>query len=73
MSDKFPIEGHGLREVLFEFQHVGRFVRVCVIDPDSNTEVTLVGDPAAGQEELKRLGLQKLIYAINKNKGTQRR
>ena len=55
-----------LKEVLFEFQRVGKHLRVCAIDPMSGTEVTMVGDPSAGKEMLKRLAARKLLYVMEK-------
>jgi len=45
-----------LREVLFEFQQVGSYVRVTAVCAWSNTEITMVGDP-----------MRKLKYVIAKN------
>ena len=56
----------GLREVLFEFCKVGKYTRVSAIDPDSGTEVIMIGDPKQGQEVMKRLATRKLVYVMNK-------
>ena len=56
----------GLNEILYEFRHVGSFVRVCAIDPVSRTEVIMVGAPKQGLEVLKRLATRKLIYVMKK-------
>ena len=56
----------GLREVLFEFFKVGKYIRVSAIDPDSGTEVIMIGDPKQGQEVMKRLATRKLVYVMNK-------
>ena len=37
-----------LREVLFEFRRVGRYVKVSAIDPVTAIEVSMVGDPKRG-------------------------
>ncbi len=55
-----------LPEVLFEFQRVGKALRVVAIDPVTNTEVIMVGDPKCGREALKRLAARKLIYVLAK-------
>ncbi len=55
-----------LPEVLFEFQQVGKALRVVAIDPITNTEVTMVGDPGCGRETLKRLAARKLAYVLAK-------
>ena len=61
-------KGVQLREVLFEFRRVGRFLKVTAIDPDSNTEVSMVGSPRYGQEMLKRIATRKLVYVIAKRR-----
>jgi len=70
MSDAMePTKHHseiGLREVLFEFRKVGKYIRVSAIDPDSGTEVIMIGDPKQGQEVMKRLATRKLVYVMNK-------
>ncbi len=53
-----------LGEVLFEFIRVGSAVRVVAIDPESGTEIVMVGAPGYSEEYLKRLATRKLIYAI---------
>jgi Domain of unknown function (DUF6898) len=54
------------REVLFEFRRVGAVVKVTAVDAATGTEVSLVGDPAAGEAALKRLAKQKLDYVMAK-------
>ncbi len=41
-------------------------MRVVAIDPITNTEVTMVGDPGCGRETLKRLAARKLAYVLAK-------
>ncbi len=53
-----------LGEVLFEFRHVGNAVKVTAIHVDSNTEICLVGAPAASEYALKQAALRKLIYVL---------
>ena len=55
-----------LPEILFEFKQVGKALRVVAIDPVTNTEVVMVGDPGCGREALKRLAARKLIYVLAK-------
>lgn len=55
-----------LGEVLFEFRHIGNYVRVSAIDTRSNTEVNMVGDPKVGERTLKRMAIRKLRYVIAK-------
>ncbi len=60
--------GHvNLSEVLFEIQQVGNSVRVCAIDPISNTEVVVVGAPQMSLYSLKINAIRKLRYVIAKN------
>jgi len=58
----------GLREVLCEFRQVGRYLRINAIDPVSGVEVTMMGDPKAGTEELKTLAVRKLAYVLKKKR-----
>jgi hypothetical protein len=56
-----------LREVLFEFQQVGSYVRVTAVCAWSNTEITMVGDPKQSERALKDAAMRKLKYVIAKN------
>ena len=51
---------------LIEFHHIGAYVKVSVIDPVTNTEASIVGDPRASEAELTRLGVRKLEYVLKK-------
>lgn len=56
-------------EVLLELHYTtGRAVRVVAIDPNTGTEVTMVGDAHRGEEALKRLAAKKLEYVLNKKR-----
>lgn len=55
-----------LREVLFEMRQVGNYVRVSAIDPRTNIEITMVGDPSVGDAILKQTAMLKLRYVIAK-------
>lgn len=55
-----------LNEVLFEFHRVGNVVKVSAIDPQTNTEVSIVGPPTAGEHALKMAALRKLQYVLNR-------
>ncbi|MGB0671304.1 MAG: DUF6898 family protein [Rhodospirillales bacterium] len=55
-----------LGPVLFEFVQQGAYVRVSAIDSWTNTEVTVVGNPAAGEAAMRRTALNKLRYVIAK-------
>ena len=60
------ISENGLSEVLFEFRRIGTSVRVCAIDPDTRTEVIMIGDPRQSVAVLKRLATRKLAYVMRK-------
>ena len=55
-----------LDEVIFEFRRVGAYVKVSAVDPRSLTEVSIVGDPSAGQELLERIAINKLRHVMAK-------
>ena len=55
-------------EVLFEFHRVGNVVKVSAFHVDTDTEVSMVGPPAAGEYGLKMAALRKLIYVLNKRR-----
>ncbi len=59
-----------LGEVLFEFRRVGNAVKVSAIDPVSNTEVSIVGTPRAGEQALKAVALRKLQFVLARRAGT---
>ncbi len=65
-------KGVQLREVLFEFRRVGKFLKVTAIDPDTNTEVSMVGNPRYSEEMLKRVAARKLFYVIAKRRRAAR-
>ena len=56
----------GDREVLIEFRRVGAYVKVSAVDPESLTEVAIVGDPAAGEAALMEAAVRKLAYVMNR-------
>jgi len=39
---------------------------VTAVDPETLTEVTIMGPPSAGQEMLKRNAINKLNYVLSK-------
>ena len=61
-----------LREALFEFHQVGGWIKVSAVDPDTLTEVSIVGDPAASESALKSAALRKLEYVLARKQGTTR-
>jgi hypothetical protein len=54
------------KRIIIEFIQVGAYVKVSAIDPVSSVEVSIVGDPSASQEILKRNVLQKLNFVLSK-------
>ena len=54
------------REVIYEFIQVGNSVKVSAIDAATGIEVSIVGDPAAGETALKLLAQRKLDYVLAK-------
>lgn len=54
-------------QVIYEFIHQGRYVKVSAIDVESGLEVSIVGDPKATNERLQQLALQKLNYRLSKD------
>ncbi len=53
-------------EVLLEYRRVGAYVKVSAIDPVTQTEVSIVGDPARSEAELARVAVNKLKYVMSK-------
>jgi len=54
-------------EVLFQFIPQGNYVKVIAVDPNTNTEIIMVGDRRSGKKILERNAIQKLRYVIRKN------
>jgi len=52
------------REVLFELRQIGNTVKVTAIDVATNTEVSTMGPPSAGEHALKTAALRKLEYVL---------
>jgi len=57
------------REVIFEFLRIGAAMKVTAVDVASGIEASMVGDPNAGQETLRRLAKQKLAYVMSRKPG----
>ncbi len=53
---------------LVEFVPQGDYVKVSAVDPVTGTEVSIVGDPSAGEEALKRIAVRKLEYVLRRQK-----
>jgi stage III sporulation protein SpoIIIAA len=51
---------------IIEFHRIGNSVKVTAMDPDSLTEVTIIGPPNIGETELKRQVVRKLEYMLAK-------
>lgn len=60
--------GSGEKEIIFEFHRVGNAVKVTAVDPETLTEVSIVGSPAASEEMLKRTAISKLNYVLEKKR-----
>lgn len=54
------------REIIFEFLRIGAALKVTAVDVASGIEASMVGDPNAGQETLRRLAKQKLDYVMGR-------
>jgi len=54
------------REVIYEFIQVGGSVKVTAVDILTGIEVSIVGDPAAGETALKQVAQRKLDYVLAK-------
>ncbi|MBL6935981.1 MAG: hypothetical protein ISR48_11275 [Alphaproteobacteria bacterium] len=68
--------GKGARisgEILFEFWQVGKHLKVTAVDPVTLTEVSMVADPAVGQETLQKMAMNKLFYVMKRNKERRRK
>lgn len=53
---------------IVEFIGMGPSLKVTAVDPETLREVSIVGDPRAGREELSQLAIRKLRYVLNKDK-----
>lgn len=56
------------KQVIIESIRYGAYMKVIAIDPESGVEVSIVGDPSAGQEALSKLAAKKLNYVLSKRK-----
>jgi hypothetical protein len=55
-----------LGEVLFEFRRIGNVVKVSAIHVATDTEISIVGAPSAGEAGLKQAALNRLTYVLAK-------
>jgi hypothetical protein len=60
------------REILYELRQVGAYVKVTAIDVATNTEVSTMGPPSAGEHNLKLAALRKLDYVMAERAKTSR-
>ena len=58
-----------LGEVLIEVQQLGNAVKVCAIDPATNTEVSVVGSAHTTLYSLKMNAVRKLKAALRRARG----
>lgn len=56
-------------EVLLEFHRIGRSVKVSAVDPETGTEVSIIGPASAGEAELRRAAVNKLNYVLARRTG----
>lgn len=59
----------GVQDVIVEFHRIGAYVKVSAVDTHSLTEVSIVGDPSAGEEMLARAAVRKLEYVMARKGG----
>lgn len=57
---------HDNDEVLIEFRRIGHAVKVSAVDPQSGTEVSIVGPASASEQELTTNAVRKLKYVLAK-------
>ncbi len=60
-------------EVILEFIRVGNAVKVSAVDPVTLTEVSIVGDPAVGEEMLTLIAVRKLNYVLKRGLAASKR
>lgn len=54
------------KEYIIEFRQVGNALKVSAIDPETMTEVSIVGDPKRSRKELTQLAVQKLEFVMGR-------
>lgn len=59
------------RDVIIEFLPSGAYVKVSAIDVATGTEVSIVGDPHAGEAALEDLAVRKLDYVMGRSRSGQ--
>ena len=71
MNDDRPSAG-GAAEALLEFHRIGNSVKVTAVDPVSLIEVSIVGDPNAGETALAHAAVRKLRYVLGRRRSASR-
>ncbi len=66
------VKQNGPSHVLFEYVSMGAYIKVCAVDEKTGTEVTIVGDARATQDELQRTALRKLQFVMSKSEKARR-
>lgn len=51
---------------IIEFTQYGGHLKVTAIDPETMTEVSMIGVPSVGRDQLSRLAIRKLRYVLAK-------
>lgn len=64
--------GERLSEVIYEFVPLGSAIKVSAVDPETGTEVAIMGPATAAQHDLERVALAKLRYILNQRAGPAR-
>lgn len=55
-------------EVLLEFQRIGSYMKAVAIDPETGTEVSVVGPATGSRVLLTRTAISKLRYVLERNR-----
>ncbi len=58
--------GHDKRDAIIEFIPLGNSIKVTAVDPETGTEVSIVGAARAGERELAALAVRKLRFVLEK-------
>ena len=58
--------GQGKGGAIVEFIPLGNSVKVTAVDPETGTEVSIVGTASAGRRELAALAVRKLRFVLDK-------
>lgn len=54
------------KRIIVEMIPLGNVVKVTAVCEDTGREVSIVGDPKAGQKQLEALAVRKLTYVMEK-------